>query len=102
MPASNGCYGNTYLNQLWQILKEALFIDGQFVVFIDNAVMFHLVCWAHTESVVAREVIALTDKEQSLLLGLQYVLRLLSLHLTMKPTKNHSLAYNIQNQTHSQ
>jgi len=70
-----------------QILKVLLIIDGQLVLQVLDPVVLHLGLEANAERVVAGEVGGLAHQEQSILAGLQQVLRLVPRYAAMEPAR---------------
>lgn len=75
-----------YLYQLHQIFKEALFIDSELAIFVDDAVVLHLAVAAHTEGVVTREVGTFSYQKQACLWWVKQLLCLIPSYLPMKPS----------------
>lgn len=78
-------YALPHLNQLHEVLKVLLLIDGELAVVVDDAVVLHLPVTADTEGVIARIVGAFPHQEQTRLWGVQEPLGLLARYLPMKP-----------------
>lgn len=76
----------SYLNQLHEVFKEPLVIDGEFAAGVDDAVVLHLAFAAHTQSVVAGEVGALSHQEQAGFMRVKQLLGLVPRYLPMKPS----------------
>lgn len=54
----------SYLNQLIEILKQDLLINGEFLVMVHDVVVLHLAVVGHTQCEVTRETGALSHQEQ--------------------------------------
>lgn len=74
------------LNQLHEVFKEPLVIDGELAVGVDDAVVLHLAVAAHTQGVVAGEVGALSNQIQARFMRGKQQLGLISRYLPMKPS----------------
>ena len=76
----------SYLNQLHEVFKVPLVIDGELAVGVDDAIVLHLAFAAHTQGVVAGEVGALSHQEQAGFMRDKQLLCLFPSYLPMKPS----------------
>lgn len=76
---------SAHLNQLHEVLKVLLLVDGELAVVVDDAVVFHLAVAAHTQSVVPGIVGALPHQEQARLRWVEEPLGLLARDFPMEP-----------------
>lgn len=82
-----------HLNQLHEILKVLLLVDGELAVVIDDAVVLHLPITADTQGVISRIVGAFPHQEQARLWRVQEPLGLLASDLPMKPAGRRAEAH---------
>lgn len=74
-----------HLNQLHEVLKVLLLVNGELAVVIDDAVVLHLAIAADAQCVIAGIVGALPHQEQARLRRVEEPLGLLPSYLPMKP-----------------
>lgn len=74
-----------HLNQLHEVLKVLLLVDGELAVVVDDAVVLHLAVAAHTQGVVPGIVGALSHQEQARLRWVEEPLGLLASDFPMEP-----------------
>ena len=75
----------SHLNQLHEVLKVLLLVNGELAVVIDDAVVLHLAVAADAQGVVAGIVGALPHQEQARLWRVEQPLGLLPSYLPVKP-----------------
>ncbi len=75
----------THLNQLHEVLKVLLLVNGELAVVVDDAVVLHLAVAADAQGVIAGIVGALPHQEQARLRRVEEPLGLLPSYLPMKP-----------------
>lgn len=74
-----------HLNQLHEVLKVLLLVDGELAVVVDDAIVLHLAIAADAQGVIARIVGAFPHQEQARLWRVEEPLRLLPSYLPVKP-----------------
>lgn len=75
----------SHLNQLHEVLKVLLFVNGELAVVVDDAIVLHLAVAADAQGVITGIVGALTHQEQARLRRVEEPLGLLPSYLPMKP-----------------
>lgn len=79
------CLNIPHLNQLHEVLKVLLFVDGELPVVVDDAVVLHLAVAADAQGVIPGIVGALPHQEQARLRRVEEPLGLLPSYLPVKP-----------------
>lgn len=88
-----------HLNQLHEVLKILLLVNGELAIVVDDAVVFHLAVAADAQRVIARIVGALPHQEQARLWRVEEPFGLLSSYLAMKPAARREDGQKIRNKT---
>lgn len=85
-----------HLNQLHEVLKVLLLVNGELAVVVDDAVVLHLAVAADAQGVIAGVVGALPHQEQARLRRVEEPLGLLPCYLPMKPATRRKHGQNIK------
>lgn len=75
-----------YLNQVHEVLKVVLLVDGEPAVVVDDVVVLHLAVAAHTQRVVTGEIGALSHQEQAGFWRVKQAHRLIPCDFPMEPS----------------
>lgn len=76
-----------YLYKFFQIFEEFFIVNWQFVIFIFDMVMLHLVSKAHTQRVVSCIVVAITHQKEAIFSWAKKLFSLWTGYLTMVPSR---------------